>query len=44
MLTKEVEVGRGGFRVTKKVTDWDAVWSWIGIIAIALFLLKACGG
>ena len=44
MLTKDVEVGRGGYRITKKVIDWDAVWGWVIMGGIALFLLSMCSG
>jgi len=37
-------VGRVDVFKETKVFDWETLWSWIGIIAIALFLLKACGG
>ena len=39
MFTKEKEVGRGGFRVTKKVIDWEAVLGAVVIGAIALIIL-----
>lgn len=39
MFYKEKEIGRGRFRVTKKVVDWEAVLGAVVIGAIALFIL-----
>jgi len=44
MLTKDVEVGRGGYRITKKVIDWEAVCVWVFMVGLALFLLSMCSG
>lgn len=39
MLTKDKEVARGGYRVTKKVIDWDAVWGVVFIGGIVVVIL-----
>lgn len=39
MFTKDKTVGSGSYRVTKKVTDWDAVLGAIFIATVALIII-----
>jgi len=39
MFTKDKTVGSGSYRVTKKVTDWDAVLGAIVIAGIVVVIL-----
>lgn len=37
-------IGRVDVFKETKTFDWDALWGWIFVIGIALFLLSTCGG
>ena len=39
MFTKDKEVARGSYRVTKKVIDWDAVGGCVVLSIIVLLVL-----
>ena len=44
MFTKEKEVGRGTYRVTKKVIDWEAVGGVVFVVFIVLAVIGSCSG
>ena len=44
MFTKKKKIGGGQYGVYKDVVDWDAVWGWVVMGGIALFLLAMCSG